>query len=147
MSRSVAVLVVVLMLPARAVAADKPQQICGNVIAVMCHPPQPKVLTLLVQPGISVDISAKTEDAADKLRSIARGLFFQQACVTGRLTARQDGSLSSAVAAGRRRHGFCRRPGTSGLANERPGQHLRCRRDSGQGEESPTSGAGIPPKR
>ncbi len=90
MTRTVIFLSAMLLAPALTAASDKPQQICGIVIAVTCHPTQPEVAKLLVQPGISVDVSAKTEDEAARLRPAARSLFFQQACVSGKLTARQD---------------------------------------------------------
>jgi TonB family protein len=49
-------------------------------------------MMLLVQPGISVEVWTKAEDTAAKLRATANGLFFQQACVTGRLSAKQNGA-------------------------------------------------------
>jgi len=47
-------------------------------------------MTLLLKPGTSVDVQAATDAEVETLRSTADGLFFQQACVTGAMTVKQD---------------------------------------------------------
>ena len=82
--------------PAIAFAGKKPpQQICGIVVQPRCapkpgDPESAAVLTLLIQPGISADVEAKDAILADAFRSKASSLFYQQACVTGRLADKQN---------------------------------------------------------
>jgi TonB family protein len=47
-------------------------------------------MTLLVQPGISVNIEAPSIEGARELRTVAAPLTFERACVTGRLLDKQD---------------------------------------------------------
>jgi TonB family protein len=80
-------------LPVVVLAKPRPQQVCGIVVSVECsryRPNTPAVMTLLVQPGIAVDVEATTEADAQTLRSAAWTFFLQRACVTGTLTAKQN---------------------------------------------------------
>jgi TonB family protein len=82
--------------PAIALAGKKPpQQICGVVVQPRCAPKPgapdtAAVLTLLIQPGISANVEAKDAKFAEAFRSRAFSLFYQQACVTGRLADKQN---------------------------------------------------------
>ncbi len=82
--------------PAIAFAGKKPpQQICGIVVQPRCEASPGKretaaVFTLLTEPGLSADVEAKDATLANAFRSKATSLFYQQACVTGRLAAKQN---------------------------------------------------------
>jgi TonB family protein len=113
--------------PASVLAAPPSKQVCGIVVSIPCHPTDPAVLTLLIQPGIAVEVEAKTDADAAALRSAAGGLFLQQACVMGRQTAKQD----------RERAGRVVMDGTAGISANGPGPadwsptdlHTQCEAD------------------
>ena len=81
--------------PAIAFAGKKPQQICGIVVQPRCAASPGKrgsaeVLTLLISPGISANVEAREAKLAEAFRPRALGLFYQQACATGRLKSEQN---------------------------------------------------------
>jgi len=116
-----------LVFPAGVLAAPPSKQVCGIVVSIPCHPTDPAVVTLLVQPGIAVDVEASTEPDAATLRAEAPGLFFQQACVTGRQTAKQNRERAARVVM----------DGTAGISARGPGPadwsptdlHTQCEAD------------------
>ncbi len=72
-----------------------PQQICGIVIHPRCAATPgdrdtAAVLTLLIQPGISTNVEAKDAMLIEAFRARALSLFYQRACVTGRLADKQN---------------------------------------------------------
>ena len=77
-----------LSVPATPVPARRIAQVCG--IVVSCRKDSATIFTLLVQPGISVDVESKTAQDAEALRPTSTALTLRKACVTGRLLARQN---------------------------------------------------------
>jgi TonB family protein len=77
-----------LSVPATPAPARRIAQVCG--IVVSCHEDSATIFTLLVQPGISVAVEAKTARDAEAFRPMGTSVILQKACLTGRLLARQN---------------------------------------------------------